>query len=98
MAYAGFGELLDGDAIWKGALKPGAPMQVWKRAADFKKVVSGKSAANFDPFGHSFIFMGYVRNGEGRVTGLRIADQGYQSNRPLVPRDYEVWWAANLTR
>lgn len=96
IAYAGMGTLVDWFGIWSGELRPGAVMQVWKRRSDFSKVVRGIRDKEFDPFGHSFIFLGYERDENNEIIGLRIADQGYQSHRPLVPRDYEVWWAANL--
>lgn len=97
VAMAGMGELVDWFGIWSGELKPGALMQVWKHESDYKKVVSGSGGKDFDPFGHSFIFLGYERDLKGNIIGIKIADQGYQSYRPLLPRDYEVWWAANLT-
>jgi hypothetical protein len=98
IAYAGMGTLINGDDIWSGKLNPGALMQVWKRRNDYEKVVKGiEEEKDFDPFGHSFIFMGYVRNDNQEIIGIRIADQGYQSYRVLVPKDYEVWWAVNLS-
>lgn len=96
VAMAGMGELVDWFGIWSGELKPGALMQVWKHESDYNKVVRGSGGKDFDPFGHSFIFLGYERDLEGNIIGIKIADQGYQSYRPLLPRDYEVWWAANL--
>lgn len=97
IAYAGMGTLVDWFGIWSGELKPGAMMQVWKHRNDYEKVVHGVDKKDFDPFGHSFIFMGYVRDEKNKIIGIRIADQGYQSYRPLVPNDYEVWWAVNLS-
>jgi hypothetical protein len=97
IAYAGMGKLVDSLGIWSGELRPGAPMQVWKRRKDYEKVVRGINQKDFDPFGHSFIFMGYERNEHNDIIGIRIADQGYQSYRPLLPNDYEVWWAVNLS-
>lgn len=97
IAYAGMGKLVDWFGIWSGELKPGAMMQVWKHRKDYEKVVRGVNKKDFDPFGHSFIFIGYVRDDKNKIVGIRIADQGYQSYRPLVPDDYEVWWAVNLT-
>ncbi|NHF61403.1 hypothetical protein FK220_018765 [Flavobacteriaceae bacterium TP-CH-4] len=97
IAYAGMGDLVDWFGIWSGELRPGAVMQVWKRNDDYKKVIRGIRGKDFDPFGHSFIFLRYERDDNGKIIGIRIADQGYQSYRPLVPEDYEVWWAANLT-
>ncbi|KPM32110.1 Hypothetical protein I595_1759 [Croceitalea dokdonensis DOKDO 023] len=96
VAHAGMGTLVDWFGIWSGKLRPGAIMQVWKRKSDYNKVIRGKRGNNFDPFGHSFIFLGYERDTAGKIIGLNIADQGYQSYRPLRPRDYEVWWGANL--
>lgn len=97
IAFAGMGTLVDWFGIWSGKLKPGAPMQVWKRRDDYELVVNGMRKKDFDPFGHSFIFLEYVRDEENKITGIRIADQGYQSYRPLLPNDYEVWWAVNLS-
>lgn len=97
IAYAGMGTLVGRDGIWGGELRPGAPVQVWRFKEDYKDVVKGVDKKDFDPYGHSFIFMGYVRNEKNEIVGIRIADQGFQSYRPLIPRDYEVWWAVNLT-
>lgn len=96
VAAAGMGELVNTKKIWKGALRPGALMQVWRHKDDYKAVVRGISDPNRDPFGHSFIFLNYIKDENGNITGIKIADQGYQSKRTLVPRDYEIWWAANL--
>lgn len=96
IAYAGMGDLLNGKKIWSGKLKPGAPMQVWRDKKDFKEVVNGISDPEIDPFGHSFIFIHYVRNSEDEIIGIKIADQGYQSSRTLVPSDYAIWWGVNL--
>lgn len=96
VAYAGMGELVDWSGIWNGKLEPGALMQVWRSREDYKKVIKGTEEKDFDPFGHSFIFLEYVRGEDGKIEAILIADQGYQSFRPLTPKDYEVWWAANL--
>ncbi len=96
IAYAGMGTLVDWFGIWSGELQPGALMQVWKRRKDYDLVVKGVNNKNFDPFGHSFIFLGYECDEKNQILGIRIADQGYQSYRPLLPGDYEVWWAVNL--
>ena len=97
IAYAGMGNLVDWYGIWSGKLRPGALMQVWKRRNAYELVVQGISKKDFDAFGHSFIFMGYVHDEDNKIIGIKIADQGYQSYRPLLPNDYEVWWAVNLT-
>ena len=96
IAFAGMGTMVDSYGIWSGELKPGALMQVWKHRKDYEQVVRGVNKKGFDPFGHSFIFIEYVRDEENKIVGIRIADQGYQSYRPLVPDDYEVWCAVNL--
>lgn len=97
ITYAGMGTLVDWFGIWNGELRPGALIQVWRRRTDYELVVRGVNKKDFDPFGHSFIFMGYVRDEKNEIIGIKIADQGYQDYRPLLPNDYEVWWAVNLT-
>lgn len=96
LVYAGMGSLVDTNGIWSGQLKPGALMQVWRFKEDYEQVVQGVDVKKLDPYGHSFIFISYMRDENNTITGLQIADQGYQSYRPLVPRDYQVWWAVNL--
>ncbi len=96
IAYAGMGTLVDTTGIWSGQLRPGALMQVWWHKEDYEKVVRGVNVKKLDPYGHSFIFISYVRDANNEIIGLKIADQGFQSYRPLLPRDYEVWWAVNL--
>lgn len=97
VAYAGMGTLVDTKGVWSGELQPGALMQVWRFQKDYEKVVKGVDVKKLDPYGHSFIFLGYVRNDKNEIEGLKIADQGFQSYRPLIPRDYEVWWGVNLS-
>lgn len=97
IAYAGMGTLADTHGVWSGELRPGALMQVWRFKEDYEKVVRGVNVKKLDPYGHSFIFINYVRNEENEIIGLKIADQGFQSYRPLIPSDYEVWWAVNLS-
>jgi len=97
IAYAGMGTLVDTSGIWSGQLRPGALMQVWRFKVDYEQVVQGVDVKKLDPYGHSFIFISYVRDEENRIIGLEIADQGFQSYRPLQPRDYEVWWGVNLS-
>jgi hypothetical protein len=96
ITYAGMGTLVDSEGIWNGQLRPGALVQVWWYKEDYEKVVEGVNVKKLDPYGHSFIFISYVRNENNEITGLKIADQGFQSYRPLTPRDYQVWWAVNL--
>lgn len=96
LAIAGLGELVDTQGIWNGGLRPGALVQVWRLKKDYIRVRRGTEMDNFDPYGHSFVFLDYELDEKGVIIGLRIADQGYQSYRPLVPQDYEVWWGVNL--
>lgn len=97
ITYAGMGTLVDTSGIWSGQLKPGALMQVWRYKEDYEKVVQGVDVKKLDPYGHSFIFISYLRDENNEIVGLKIADQGFQSYRPLRPSDYEVWWAVNLS-
>ena len=97
LAYAGMGTLVDSSGIWGSKLRPGALMQVWRYKEDYEKVVQGVNVEKLDPYGHSFIFISYVCNEKNEIIGLEIADQGFQSYRPIIPRDYEVWWAVNLS-
>ena len=97
IVYAGMGILVDTSGIWNGQLRPGALMQVWRYKEDYEQVVQGTDVKKLDPYGHSFIFISYVRDEKNTIIGLKIADQGFQSYRPLIPRDYEVWWGVNLS-
>lgn len=96
LAMSNFGELVDKKGIWGGKLRPGAIVQVWRLEEDYRKVRRGAKVSNLDPYGHSFVFLNYEIDEKGEIEGLKIADQGYQSYRNLVPRDYEVWWGVNL--
>jgi hypothetical protein len=71
-------------------LESGAVIQVWKTEADFESAKSGNSA-----YGHSFIFLNYIYSGSA-ITGMAIADQGYQNEEPLGKNDWGVWIGANL--
>lgn len=92
MAWAGYGTLVDTVGVWRGDLEPGAVIQVWKTAAGYDNVKKGNPA-----YGHSFIFLNYVYSGP-TITGMAIADQGYQNDKPLVRTAWEVWFGANLFR
>jgi hypothetical protein len=97
IAYAGMGTLVGTSEIWSGELRPGALMQVWRFKDDYEEVVRGTNVKKLDPYGHSFIFIRYLRDEKNAIVGLQIADQGFQSYRPLIPSDYEVWWGVNLS-
>lgn len=92
MVWAGLGTHVDEQAIWRGELEPGAVIQVWRTKAGYKDVKLGKPA-----LGHSFIFLNYIYSGS-TITGMAIADQGYQSGDPLPKGEWGVWIGANLFR
>jgi hypothetical protein len=92
MAMKGWGTLVEGPDIWAGKLKPGAVIQAWKNAGDHDKVRDGDSRG---VSGHSFIFLHYVKTGSS-ITGMVIADQGYQSGSPLKRTKYAYWVGANI--
>jgi hypothetical protein len=94
MAWARAGELVGSDGIWSGALEPGAVIQTWKSPGDFEDVKSGDAVVD-GSYGHSFIFLNYAYSGSA-ISGIVIADQGYQSDEPLVKGDYAYWVGANL--
>lgn len=89
MAYARLGTLVESADIWAGKLLPGAVIQVWWTAAGFEEVRAGRPA-----LGHSFLFLSYVST-NGVVTGMNIADQGYQGKRPLPRSAWGYWVGAN---
>ncbi len=95
MAWAGMGTLVDSDGIWRGDLTPGAVIQVWRSAADFDLVKEGNAVVD-GSYGHSFFFLNYVKAGSS-ITGIVIADQGFQSGDPLSKGEYAYWVGANLT-
>jgi hypothetical protein len=92
MAWKGWGTLVEGPDIWAGKLKRGAVIQAWDDARDHDKVRDGNAQG---VGGHSFIFLHYVKSGS-LITGMVIADQGYQSGKPLKRSDYGYWVGANI--
>ena len=94
MAWAKMGTLVSSDAIWRGELKPGAVIQVWKSPEDFDRVKQGDKVVD-GSYGHSFIFLNYSYSGTG-ISGIVIADQGYQDGDPLAKGEYSYWVGANL--
>jgi len=92
MVNAGVGTLVESADIWGGKLLPGAVLQTWKVAGDFDRVKDGDSPTSY---GHSFIFLNYVYAG-GAISGIAIADQGFQNDTVLKKADYGYWVAANL--
>jgi hypothetical protein len=97
MAYAGKGSLVDQGQIWAGALLPGAVLQTWVEAADFARVKAGQKPQSY---GHSFIFLRYKRaddKPDGKIEGMEIADQGFQSEGVVEQSAYDYWVAANVS-
>jgi hypothetical protein len=93
VVFKGAGTLVDSVGIWAGKLKPGAVVQTWEDPKDFDRVRDGKSPLSY---GHSFVFLNYTYTGAA-ISGMAIADQGYQNAKPLKKGDYGYWVAANLT-
>jgi len=94
MAWAKLGTLVEMDGIWRGELKPGAVIQVWKSPGDFERVKKGDEVVDHS-WGHSFLFLNYVYSGSS-ITGMAIADQGFENEDPLAKGDYSYWVGANL--
>jgi hypothetical protein len=65
-------------------------IQVWGSADDYANVKQGHRA-----YGHSFVFLNYIYSGSA-ITGMAIADQGFQNDEPLARGDWGVWFGANL--
>jgi hypothetical protein len=94
MVFAGLGTYVDEEAIWSGGLKPGAVLQTWDLAPDATRVRNGRTPVSY---GHSFIFLRYVRAADGTIEGIEIADQGFQSGGTISRGDYGWWIGANIT-
>lgn len=93
MAWADLGTLVDESEIWRGALLPGAVIQVWGSADTYEKVRDGEAA----DIGHSFIHLNYVYEG-GAIIGMAVADQSYYGVDELATRTGWGWWVgANLS-
>jgi hypothetical protein len=92
MAWKGWGTLVEQTDIWAGKLKPGAVIQAWGDAKDHDRVRDGNPEF---ASGHSFIFLHYVKSGSS-ITGMVIADQGYQNGMPRKRGDYGYWVGANI--
>ena len=91
----GMATMVSEDDIWQGKLKPGAVLQTWKEDSDLERVRDG-----FEPeqLGHSFVFLEYARDASGRITGMRIADQGSGWDVPNVLKrgEFQYWVGANV--
>ncbi|MEU5948071.1 hypothetical protein ABZ793_21280 [Micromonospora sp. NPDC047465] len=91
-------------------LEPGAVLQFWYNDADFEGIKATQTSATahaMNDYGHSPVFLRYVRTG-GVVTAIRIIDQGGERNcaiqGPAGSRRIEwhgdeqaIWTTANWT-
>ena len=72
LAYLGKATVMEGDAVWRGELEPGAPLQMWY----------GRPGT----IGHSAVLERYLRNRQGEVIGLVYSDQWRDYNVVLRPK------------
>lgn len=100
MKLARLADFKDENRIWAGELLPGAVVQTYVYASDFSKVLQGldnpAEGNNLTSYGHSFIFLEYVRDENGQITGMRIADQGFMNGDIVIKDDFQLWFGANL--
>jgi hypothetical protein len=61
LSYLGIADVVEGDAVWRGKISPGAPLQFWWNPA--------KS------LGHSAVMERYIRDKKGKIIGLVYSDQ-----------------------
>lgn len=87
-------------------LQPGAPLQFWNLNSDFEDIKARSVGGGIASYGHSPIFVDYVRNAANNVTGIRILDQTGESNLPFSGAvgnrritwggdNQQIWIAAN---
>ena len=69
MASLGMGDLVTKKEILEGKLKPGAVLQTWKKKSDYTNVKNGDKP---ESIGHSFIFLKYVKDASGKITGCLL--------------------------
>jgi hypothetical protein len=100
MQMAGLGEIKHTKQVWNGELLPGAVMQCFVYASDFMKVLNGIDnpgwGDNLSSYGHSFIFLDYVKNEYNEIEGMRIADQGFMNKIIVSKNSFQIWWGANI--
>lgn len=69
--------------VMTAGLVPGSLIQFWNASADFETIKARRVALDgLESYGHSPVFLDYLRNGAGNVTGLRLLDQYGATNRP----------------
>lgn len=92
LAMAGWSHIIRGPKIWNGELRPGAVLQAWRKPEFYRAVRNGKKPPGL--LGHSFVFIAYERTGD-RITGLRVADNGYHGNDIVRVTRWPVLVGAN---
>jgi hypothetical protein len=97
---AKLGQIKGNTQVWNGELLPGAVVQVFVYVSDFEKVRYGidnpRARDNLASYGHSFIFLEYVRDEYENITGMRVADQGFLNKIIVTKSMYHIWWGANI--
>jgi hypothetical protein len=100
LVYAGLGEFVPQSDIFKGGLRPGAAMQVWKHQNAYDLLRAGEiteggkrrritgTDANF--YGTSFVFIRYDTE-----TNERILVRHFSGTEWHKQADFDVWVAAN---
>lgn len=66
------------------ALQPGAPLQFWHLDSDFEDIKSRSTGGATSDYGHSPIFVDYMRDAAGDITGIRIIDQDGDKDVPVT--------------
>ncbi len=108
VVYAGIADEVTEADIWTGDLEPGAVLQTWRQRSDYDLLARGYKevtkkgktvrvalkSEDLESIGHSFIFVSYVRDELGTITGMNILDQF--GRHTVTPARYDVWLAANL--
>ncbi len=88
IAFAGKGQLVDQSLASSGLARSFRPGE--------RPVQEVKMGNVPESYGHSFIFIRYVRGRTGNIVGMRIADQGFQSESTLKKSAYGFWVGANI--
>jgi len=91
-------------------LQPGAPLQFWNLSSDFEGIKARSVGIDrfIAQYGHSPIFVDYVRDSASNVIGIRILDQTGEVDLPVSGAvgnrlikwhgaDQQIWIAANWT-
>jgi hypothetical protein len=91
-------------------LEPGTLLQFWRFNSDYENIKARNTGGGLpephgEHYGHSPIFVDYMRDGAGNVTGIDVIDQFGVSHVPVTggigarrlnwAHDEEIWIAAN---